>query len=83
MYQIEKGIALPTKRTPKSAKTVDNKPPQGVIKLIATHMEVGDSVLFPTHNQAKNLSNQLWKQDKKATTRCIQFDKRYRVWRTS
>ena len=83
MYQIEKGIALPTKRTHKSAKTVDNKPPIGIIKLIATHMEVGDSVLFPTDNQARNLSNQLGKQGKSYIKRTIEFNKRYRVWRTS
>jgi len=83
MYQIEKGIALPTKRTPKSAKTVDNRPPKGSIQLIATHMEVGDSVLFPTDNQARNLSNQLGKQGKSYIKRTIEFNKRYRVWRTS
>ena len=83
MYQIEQGIALPTKKAHRSAKTVDNKPPKGIIQLIAKHMEVGDSVLFPTNSQAKNLSNQLGKQGKGYIQRTIEFNNRYRVWRTS
>ena len=83
MYQIEKGIPLPSPKTVKMAKEQADRPPKGIVKLIATYIEVGESVLFPTHSQAKNLANQLAKQDKGFIQRTIAHNKRYRVWRTS
>ena len=83
MYQIEKGIPLPSPKTVKTAQEQTDKPTKGTMLLIAIRMDIGESVLFPTRNQARNLANQLYSQGKTCSLRTIEFNKRYRVWRTS
>jgi len=80
MYQIEKGIPFPEGES-KHKTAEGKKTTNGLVKLIATYIEVGESVLFPTYFQAKNLVNQLGKQGKKGSLRTLELNKEYRVWR--
>ena len=74
-YTIEPNIPIPAKAQ-KHRKSGTKTP-------IAhyTYMEVGDSVVFPTYNQARSVDNLLRNAGYKSITRMIVRNHAYRVWR--
>ena len=76
MYYIESGIPLPVK--PKHRRPNTRTP---TALAYYTYMNIGDSALFPTFNQAKSVWNLLRKEGYKATMKTIVHNEAYRVWR--
>ena len=73
-YHVEENIPLPTKLEHVRSRT---KTPIAHY----TYMNVGDSVLFPTYNQARSVGNLLRGEGYKVAVRTIICNQAYRVWR--
>jgi len=73
-YTIEPNVPLPTKLEHVKSRT---KTP--IVHYL--NMNIGDSVLFPTYNQARSVGNLLRSEGYKVTVRTIVRNQAYRVWR--